>query len=197
MNNGSFAGDTPAASPPTVSRGMKQHRVGYLGLDSVYVILEYPHDDVFKRWNKYVDDEKHPKLKKGIPCEHVVLRNGGLGYSLSVWDEDARLYMTDRVEDNLKGTPLEGQGMGLMLQLGPKWLVRFGDILDTARFKCFIAMELGVAVEEIQAMVLGTQIFLQQLNVAEQEQFFGLLEKAIQGVETHQFEINKKNLGAL
>ena len=28
-------------------------------------------------------------------------------------------------------------------------------ILDTARFRCFIAMELGVAVEEIQAMVLG------------------------------------------
>ena len=28
-------------------------------------------------------------------------------------------------------------------------------ILDTARFRCFIAMELKVAVEEIQAMVLG------------------------------------------
>ena len=28
-------------------------------------------------------------------------------------------------------------------------------ILDTGRFRCFIAMELGVAVEEIQAMVLG------------------------------------------
>jgi malate dehydrogenase len=28
-------------------------------------------------------------------------------------------------------------------------------ILDTARFRCFIAMELGVAVDEIQAMVLG------------------------------------------
>ncbi len=28
-------------------------------------------------------------------------------------------------------------------------------ILDTARYRCFIAMELGVAVEEIQAMVLG------------------------------------------
>jgi malate dehydrogenase len=28
-------------------------------------------------------------------------------------------------------------------------------VLDTARYRCFIAMELGVAVEEIQAMVLG------------------------------------------
>jgi malate dehydrogenase len=28
-------------------------------------------------------------------------------------------------------------------------------ILDTARYRCFIAMELGVAVDEIQAMVLG------------------------------------------
>jgi malate dehydrogenase len=28
-------------------------------------------------------------------------------------------------------------------------------ILDTARYRCFIAMELNVAVEEVQAMVLG------------------------------------------
>ena len=28
-------------------------------------------------------------------------------------------------------------------------------ILDTARFRCFLAMELNVAVEEIHSMVLG------------------------------------------
>jgi len=37
----------------------------------------------------------------------------------------------------------------------PRRVMGMAGILDTARFKCFIAMELGVAVEEIQAMVLG------------------------------------------
>jgi malate dehydrogenase len=36
-----------------------------------------------------------------------------------------------------------------------KRVMGMAGILDTARFRCFIAMELGVAVEEIQAMVLG------------------------------------------
>ena len=36
-----------------------------------------------------------------------------------------------------------------------KRVIGMAGILDTARFRCFIAMELRVAVEEIQAMVLG------------------------------------------
>jgi malate dehydrogenase len=36
-----------------------------------------------------------------------------------------------------------------------KRVMGMAGILDTARFRCFIAMELKVAVEEIQAMVLG------------------------------------------
>jgi len=37
----------------------------------------------------------------------------------------------------------------------PRRVMGMAGILDTARFRCFIAMELGVAVEEIQSMVLG------------------------------------------
>ena len=36
-----------------------------------------------------------------------------------------------------------------------KRVMGMAGILDTARFRCFIAMELKVAVDEIQAMVLG------------------------------------------
>ena len=36
-----------------------------------------------------------------------------------------------------------------------KRVMGMAGILDTARYRCFIAMELKVAVEEIQAMVLG------------------------------------------
>jgi malate dehydrogenase len=39
--------------------------------------------------------------------------------------------------------------------LPDKRVMGMAGILDTARFRCFIAMELKVAVEEIQAMVLG------------------------------------------
>ena len=39
--------------------------------------------------------------------------------------------------------------------LPSKRVMGMAGILDTARFRCFIAMELKVAVEEIQAMVLG------------------------------------------
>ena len=35
-------------------------------------------------------------------------------------------------------------------------------------------------------MVAGMRVFLEQLNDSEQEQLFGLLEKAIRGVETLQ-----------
>jgi malate dehydrogenase len=36
-----------------------------------------------------------------------------------------------------------------------KRVIGMAGILDTARYRCFIAMELNVAVEEVQAMVLG------------------------------------------
>jgi DNA-binding MarR family transcriptional regulator len=73
------------------------------------------------------------------------------------------------------------------------WVERKPDPRD-GRATCLhlTARSAEVLQKAVQAMVLGTQIFLQQLNANEQEQFFGLLEKAIQGVETHQFEA--KNL---
>lgn len=41
--------------------------------------------------------------------------------------EDSRLFITDRVDDKLVNTGSAGQGMGLMLQLGSKWLRQYAD----------------------------------------------------------------------
>lgn len=111
----------------TVSRECS-HQLGNLGLDSLYLVVEYPHVDVFERWAAHVADFMDRRLFDGIPVEEdFVLRRGAHGYRLSVWDGDARLFVTDRVEDKLAGTKAEGQGMGVMLQLGPKWLRQFGE----------------------------------------------------------------------
>ena len=67
------------------------------------------------------------------------------------------------------------------------WVERISDPSD-GRATCLHLTQKGNEVlrKAVQAMVLGTQVFLQQLNSLEQEQLFGLLEKAIQGVESLQ-----------
>ena len=116
----------PAQNPRPVSRGVKLQS-GFVGIDSLYLVVEYPHKDVFEYWSEKIDDIHDVRLNDGIPHENMVIRRGLIGYKLSVWFEDARLLITDRVEENLIGTPSEGQGMGVMLQIGPKWLRRYGD----------------------------------------------------------------------
>lgn len=120
------AGGGPAQNPRPVSRGLKPV-IGFIGIDSLYLVVEYPHADIFERWSVAVKDFADPKLHEGIAYEGLVLRRGGLGYKLSVWDGDARLLITDRVNDKLEDTPSEGHGMGVMLQLGPQWLRQFGE----------------------------------------------------------------------
>jgi len=117
---------------PHVSREVK-HQLGALGIDSLYLVVEYPHDDVFKFWVRGVGDLHDPRLHEGLPYEGYVLKRGGNGYKLSVWAGDARIFITDRVDDKLHDTSLAGQGMGVMLQLGPKWLRQFGEAWEEKR----------------------------------------------------------------
>ncbi len=130
------AAQDAALSPLPVSRGLNLlSHIGFLGIDSLYLVLEYPHLDVFEQWSKPISDFTDPQLHEGIAYEGFVLRRGGLGYKLSVWFEDARLFITDRVNDKLEGTSAEGQGMGVILQLGPLWLRKYGDVLADKTFK--------------------------------------------------------------
>lgn len=113
-------------NPRSVSRGLKIQNV-FLGVDSLYLVIEYPHSDVYDYWSKIIPDTQDKQLYQGIPYGDMLIRRGAIGYSLSVWSGDSRLFITERVEDNLVDTRYEGQGMGLMLQLGAKWLRLYGD----------------------------------------------------------------------
>ena len=75
------------------------------------------------------------------------------------------------------------------------WVERKSDPSD-GRATCLHLTQKGheVLQKAVQAMVLGTQVFLEQLNSSEQEQLFGLLEKAIQGVESLQQGTIKKKI---
>ncbi|WP_119072057.1 hypothetical protein [Aggregatilinea lenta] len=128
MSNGTTVAcdPEPEETPRVVYRGVK-HQLTHIGLDSVYFNVDYPYDDVFRWWMNGVGDEAHPALYTGVPVDDCVIRRGAHGYKLSVWDGDARLYLTDRVNYALRGTKAEGQGMGMMLQLGPKWLHQYGQ----------------------------------------------------------------------
>lgn len=127
--------DTSAANaaqnPRTVSRGFKPE-IGFIGIDSLYLVMEYPHVDIFERWSAPITDFQDPRLFDGIEYDDMVLRRGGLGYKLSIWDGDARLFVTDWVNDKLEGAKA-GHGMGVMLQLGPMWLRQFGEVFEEKR----------------------------------------------------------------
>lgn len=114
-------------NPRTVSRGLKIQKV-FLGIDSLYLVIEYPHDDVYRKWSSAVLSFDDKRLYQGIPCDDMLVRKGASGYKLSVWSGDTRLFITDRVEDSLVGTPESSQGMGLLLQLGSKWLQLKADL---------------------------------------------------------------------
>ncbi|MEO1289372.1 MAG: hypothetical protein AAFV93_16540 [Chloroflexota bacterium] len=74
-----------------------------------------------------MDEKYDTRLYDGIPIGDMLVKRGALGYKLSIWKGDSRLFITERVDDLLADTPSAGQGMGLMLQLGSKWLRQYAD----------------------------------------------------------------------
>ncbi|QPC83658.1 hypothetical protein G4Y79_04555 [Phototrophicus methaneseepsis] len=117
---------TDADNPRPVSRGLKL-QPAFLGVDSLYLVIEYPSQDVFDYWSRSVNDNQDRRLHEGIPHGDMLIRTGAHGYKLCVRSGDNRLYITNRVEDVLHNTPHTGQGMGILLQLGTKWLRQNAD----------------------------------------------------------------------
>lgn len=138
------AGQLPAENPRNVSRGLKLQSC-FFGIDSLYLIMEYPHADIYEFWLEVIGGNlQDANLHQGVDYEEFVIRVGGNGYSLSVWEGDVRLYMTHQVNDKLADTPRAGQGMGLMLQLGPQWLAKYGDISNFKQFRENIRAQFSV-----------------------------------------------------
>ena len=93
---------------------------GVVLLDTLCLNVRYPHSDIFNRWYRFAKDVDRHVLKRGIDLGDFVLRTGGDGYKFSLWQHDARFYLTDETDDK-RG---EGNGMGIRIQLGPKFLIQ-------------------------------------------------------------------------
>jgi hypothetical protein len=94
----------------------------------MYLNVKYPKADVFERWYFHVKGLEPRTLKRGIPFDEFLIKGGASGYKVSVWYQDARAFLTDEVDEK-RG---EGHGMGIWLQLGPKFLIQNGQNLKNA-----------------------------------------------------------------
>ena len=98
---------------------------GIVSIDTLHLSVRYPRRDIFDRWYKYAKGLDTRVLRSGILADDFVVRTGGLGYAISLWQHDARIYLTDQT-DEIRG---EGNGMGILIQLGPKFIIQhFTDI---------------------------------------------------------------------
>jgi hypothetical protein len=105
----------------------KEKLNNFIYLDTLYLHVKYPKLDVFKKWYSLVEGTDYQKLKAGIPAGEFVLKNGANLYKFSVCQHDARVFLTDRV-DELVG---ENNGSGIWVQLGPKFLIHHVTDLHT------------------------------------------------------------------
>ncbi len=79
-------------------------------------------------WFRYAETANFRRLKEGIPVGNFVVRNGTQGYKVSVWQHDARVFLTDQVDAKLG----EDKGMGIWVQLGPKFIIQHTNNLHLA-----------------------------------------------------------------
>lgn len=88
-------------------------------LDTLYLLVKYPKMDVFKNWYSKVENIEHRLLKRGIVNGDFVIKGGASCYKVSVWQHDARVFLTDQVDEKIG----DGKGSGAWLQLGSKFLI--------------------------------------------------------------------------
>jgi hypothetical protein len=117
--------------PQTVTRGRNvQEEVlimnGVIYLDTLYLIVKYPYLDVFRKWYRHAERADYRLLKEGIQHGDFVVRNGASCYKFSLWQHDARIFLTDQVDQKVG----EGNGSGIWVQLGPKFLIENIDHLQ-------------------------------------------------------------------
>lgn len=102
--------------------------IGQVIIDTMYLTVKYPKSDVFEKWDYYTNGVDRRKLREGLPVREFLVRTGGSGYKISVWKHDARVFLTDDVDEK-RG---DGNGMGIWVQLGPKFLIMNGRNLHRA-----------------------------------------------------------------
>lgn len=97
-------------------------------VDTIYLSVRYPFADVFRKWYQHAEGVYHRKLNEGIVVGDFVIRGGAAGYKISIWQHDARVFLTEEVDEKLG----KGRGMGIWVQLGPKFILQHMTHLHTA-----------------------------------------------------------------
>lgn len=92
---------------------------GTIHIDTLYLLVKYPRLDVFKNWYQKIENIEHRLLKEGIVSGDFVIKGGASCYKVSVWQHDARIFLTDQVDEKIG----EGKGSGIWVQLGSKFLI--------------------------------------------------------------------------
>jgi len=101
---------------------------GKILIDTLHISYRYPKSDAFKRWSKPTGGMDPGILRTGVAEGNFVIRSGANGYAISLWQHDARIYLTPETDD-FRG---EDKGMGILIQLGPKFLIEHTNNLQTA-----------------------------------------------------------------
>ncbi len=101
---------------------------GSISIDSLYLNVRYPRTDIFQRWYPFVEGMDYRRLKEGKVVGDFVVRNGASCYKFSLWQSDAKVFLTDQVDDKVG----EGLGSGMWVQLGPKFLIHHANNLREA-----------------------------------------------------------------
>jgi len=91
----------------------------FVTIDTLYLHMKYPNRDIFDRYYRYVSEVDTRVLREGCVVGDFVIKTGSTGYKISVWQHDARVFLTDQVDEKCG----EGMGMGIWIQLGPKFLL--------------------------------------------------------------------------
>lgn len=101
---------------------------GLFLIDTLHLSVKYPFLDIFNKWYRHAQGLDHRKLKEGVAVGDFVVRGGSSCYKISVWQHDARVYLTDYVDEKVG----EGKGSGIWVQLGPKFLIEHVNDLHGA-----------------------------------------------------------------
>ncbi|MBT3320751.1 MAG: hypothetical protein HN392_00525 [Anaerolineae bacterium] len=111
---------------------------GIIHLDSLYLVVKYPHLDIFENWYPHARDVDYKKLKEGIVVGDFVIKGGASTYKFSLWQHDARVFLTDQVDEKIG----DGKGSGIWIQLGPKFLIHHAYNLHNAITE--LLLEIGI-----------------------------------------------------
>lgn len=135
----------------------------FISIDTLYLHMKYPARDIFDKYNRYVSDVDARVLREGCVAGNFVIRNGSGGYKISVWKHDARVFLTDQVDDKCG----EGMGMGIWIQLGPKFMLANTTSLQDAVYD--LLFEIGI--DEIYPITITRiDVAIDWLNLAMSEQ---------------------------